>query len=267
MSGLSDWNAAGRPWTPARPIAALTRTLRGHGYTVYILGNEDHATANPPEDHMPFSATGWPVASPRWYVHALDIMPGDGLPTLADLGAQLSRDKITGYPGAYPIKYMNWTPAGGSCTHESWEPGHNVYGSSDAGHIHLSIRSDCTQHTAMDSYDPVARLRGGGGQPTPPPRPSAPPYPLAYPPNVFGDISGPDWCHGGFYGSEVPAVRAIQQQLIRKGFVAGIADPNSGWADGKFEQPTVDATRRFQQAHGLEVDGLVGPQTWHALFS
>jgi hypothetical protein len=39
-------------------------------------------------------------------------------------------------------------------------------GSSDVGHIHLSSRSDATQWTIGDNYDPVARLRGQAGQST-----------------------------------------------------------------------------------------------------
>jgi Putative peptidoglycan binding domain/Peptidase_C39 like family len=84
--------------------------------------------------------------------------------------------------------------------------------------------------------------------------------------HYYGDIKGPSESHGGYYLGERPVVRAIQQRLIVLGFVAGITDPNSPWADGLFEQPTVEAVQRFQAANGLVVDGKVGPVTWSALF-
>lgn len=35
--------------------------------------------------------------------------------------------------------------------------------------------------------------------------------------------------------------------------------------DGNFGTDTENATKDFQHAHGLSVDGVVGPKTWHAL--
>jgi uncharacterized protein (TIGR02594 family) len=59
-------------------------------------------------------------------------------------------------------------------------------------------------------------------------------------------------------GSE--AVRRIQQVLKGKGF-----DP--GEIDGIWGRKTIDAVKRFQTQQGLEVDGVVGPQTTAALFA
>lgn len=256
-----EWINAGRPWNPARPIAELTQTLRNRGYTVYILGDDSHATSVPPEDHMPYSATGWPVASPRWYIHACDIMPpaaGSGLPDLGRLAQQLVADKDA---GAAPwIKYLNVSLPGQPCQHISWQPGKAVTGSNDAGHIHLSIRSDCTQ-TSIGGYDPVARIHNPA--PAPAPVPAGKPYPLQYPPHVFGPKADPRAnVHGGAYDWEVPSVRAIQQRLQALGF----APKYAGWADGIWEQPTTDVVRVFQAARRLNVDGFVGPATWKALF-
>src|SRR3954452_23942847 len=36
--------------------------------------------------------------------------------------------------------------------------------------------------------------------------------------------------------------------------------------DGLYGNGTADAVRKFQSSHGLEVDGIVGPMTWTALF-
>ena len=89
--------------------------------------------------------------------------------------------------------------------------------------------------------------------PAPPPQPAgqAPALPQPFPlprDHYYGDIAGPNRSHGGYHPSERPVVRIIQQRLIAKGYVPGITDVNSPWADGIFEQPTTDAVARFQRA-------------------
>lgn len=66
--------------------------------------------------------------------------------------------------------------------------------------------------------------------------------------NYYGDVHGPARSHGGYYPAEREAVKAIQRRLIAKGYVPGVSDWRSGWADGVFEQPTIDAVSRFQHA-------------------
>jgi murein L,D-transpeptidase YcbB/YkuD len=51
------------------------------------------------------------------------------------------------------------------------------------------------------------------------------------------------------------AVQELQQQLKELGY-----DP--GASDGIYGEQTASAVRRFQEAMGLDVDGIVGPQTW-----
>lgn len=53
-------------------------------------------------------------------------------------------------------------------------------------------------------------------------------------------------------------IHAIQKALTDKGF-----DP--GGLDGIRGRRTENAVRAFQQANGLQVDGIVGPQTRRAL--
>lgn len=249
MSGFTDWEHAGEPYTDAQPVADFAATLRRRGYTVYTRGDNSHMRADPPEDHTPFSATGWPVSSPRWYGHAADVMPppaGSGLPSLARLGSQLVLDRNTGVAGASVIKYLNWTPAGRTQPrHDSWEPTHAVRDSSDAGHIHVSFRSDCTHSAAMAGYDPVARL--GGSTPTPTPAPSpAPPWPGRYVALTTPMLHGDD-------------VRTWQAQMAHRGWTVSV--------DGWFGAQSDRVLRAFQGEKSLTVDGVLGPKSWAAAWT
>ena len=59
-------------------------------------------------------------------------------------------------------------------------------------------------------------------------------------------------------GSRGPAVQELQRKLISLGYITeGI--------DGIFGANTDQAVRQFQKAHGLKVDGIVGPATKKAL--
>ena len=58
-------------------------------------------------------------------------------------------------------------------------------------------------------------------------------------------------------GSTGPAVQALQVQLVKHG--------SSLSTDGDFGPATDSAVRSFQSAHGLGVDGIVGPATWQEL--
>jgi phage gp46-like protein len=60
-------------------------------------------------------------------------------------------------------------------------------------------------------------------------------------------------------GSQGAAVRAVQSQLKSRGQAVTV--------DGNFGGQTDSAVRAYQQAHGLTVDGQVGPQTWKALLT
>ncbi|MCA1702237.1 MAG: peptidoglycan-binding protein [Actinobacteria bacterium] len=55
-------------------------------------------------------------------------------------------------------------------------------------------------------------------------------------------------------------MRNLQGLLLAHG-----ADP--GGIDGIFGPLTEAAVRAFQQGAGIDVDGVVGPQTWNALLS
>lgn len=61
-------------------------------------------------------------------------------------------------------------------------------------------------------------------------------------------------------GDEGPAVRDIQDRLAALGFEA------NGDERGCFENGTRTAVLGFQKAKGLDADGIVGPDTWRALY-
>ncbi|HEY0697385.1 MAG TPA: hypothetical protein VGD43_06205, partial [Micromonospora sp.] len=135
-----------------------------YGYTVYDLGNREHLEHEPPEDHTPYSATGYPRRARYGVGYAIDIMPPRrGLPSLPLLGAQLLADRKAGVPGISWLKYMNWEPKGnytGPCYQESWRPRYARRRSGDRGHIHLSGLTGFETSAIGSGYDPVARLRG-----------------------------------------------------------------------------------------------------------
>lgn len=238
------WRSAGKPWRLAQPIADLSTVLRRRGYVIGTIGNDAHLDARTPEDHTPFSVTGWPKASEYPYVHAMDIMPprpGSGLPSLVALGAQLVADRRAGFGPAMWVKYINWTRGDGSCVHESWKPNHRIVSSSDRGHIHISARSDYTHSMAGAGYDPVARL----GFSAPPVTAVAPPFGgrmLRYVPHK-SMMSGTD-------------VRIWQQRMRDRGWRIAV--------DGIYGPRSAEVARAFQREKRLQVDGIVGPATWAA---
>lgn len=169
--GYRDWLQAGKPYTLILPAADLQRTLRGYGLTVYDYPDDAHLQANTPEDHTPFSVTGWPDKNARWKARALDIMPRKNVPDAqargenAAIARQIIRDRDAGHPGVAWIKYLNWTDERGYCSQERWttdgQPNRRTTrGSSDKGHVHISGRSDADTDTRARGYDPIARASG-----------------------------------------------------------------------------------------------------------
>lgn len=159
------WISNGKPYKLIRPAAALQGALRGHGLTVYDYPNEAHLRASTPEDHTPFSATGWPVKSAYGVGHAIDVMPRSdsaaGRAENADIARKLIADRNASVPGVLWIKYINWTDEAGICRQERWTPNHTSRTSTDKGHIHISGRSDCDNDTRADTYDPMRGFAAG----------------------------------------------------------------------------------------------------------
>ena len=61
-------------------------------------------------------------------------------------------------------------------------------------------------------------------------------------------------------GSTGLPVRRAQSRLTAGGF-------DTGGVDGQFGSRTESGVRVFQQAQGLPVDGIIGPQTWRQIDS
>lgn len=244
ITNYRQWTQDGSPWSPATCIADLARTLRGHGFTVYTIGDvNSHLKADPPEDHCPYSATPWPGAQPYPRVLACDVMPGGSMDWRA-LGERIVADRAAGKPGTEWIKYINYTDRAGNVWHASWQPGYTRRPSSDTGHIHISARTDHVDTHV--SYDPVT----GGGTPTPAPVtpagnvPAYPGYYMTYNPGRF-DAN----------------VRTWQAQMLRRDWA------ELGTADGYFGNHTLNVVRQFQANKNLGVDGVIGPKTWNAAWS
>ncbi|MDO9022055.1 MAG: peptidoglycan-binding protein [Deltaproteobacteria bacterium] len=58
-------------------------------------------------------------------------------------------------------------------------------------------------------------------------------------------------------GSEGRSVRVLQEALVELGYEIDV--------DGDFGRATEQAVLAFQEANDLDVDGIVGPNTWEAL--
>lgn len=142
------WDRLGRPAEPARPIREFVERMRlaypGNVFSWYA--NEEHYQAEPPQDHTPFSATGWPLPSPRWVVFATDVMhkPNQGV----DCGVLFTYWLAEAKAGRMPwLKYLIWQ-AKVYDVRNDWKPQANT-GHYD--HIHLSARTDY-QFASLDSW-------------------------------------------------------------------------------------------------------------------
>ena len=82
----------------------------------------------------------------------------------------------------------------------------------------------------------------------------------------LADVTG-IFQHGAGFDSEQgnEDVKKIQRQLKALGYDLGQFGEQADGVDGQLGDMTEAAIRAFQEAHGLEVDGIIGPQTLAAL--
>lgn len=139
------WVDTGRVWHPAQPIAQLAAALWPLHGEVGTIGDTRHLEARTPEDHCPFSHTGWPVANMYPYVCAIDYSG----PKWVEIRNWWIYNAHIGF--APWSKYIN-TGHGMEYRHDDRFT-HGVP-NSDANHVHLSIRSDWT-HKSIGNFDVV----------------------------------------------------------------------------------------------------------------
>lgn len=240
------WLNSGAHWRPAVPIAeyqhALQVTFSAPADTLGTIGDTAHLDAEPPEDHTPYSETGWPILTPYGVVTAIDYN-GPGWQSWARfLIAERNAGRMLW------IKYINFQGI-----HYSWEPGAVTWPSSDwVGHVHVSIRSDwCDRTTGLS----VQQLAGGPPGPTPPPGPGT---------STLGDKIMADW-QTITQGATGQHVRDVQALLNAHGAILV--------EDGIDGPLTNAAIAHFQVAHNVPNsvradgtgDGQAGPHTMIAL--
>jgi len=106
-------------------------------FTFGWYANNTHYQAVPPQDHTPFSATGWPVASPKYWVFATDVMHRPDLGV--DCGVLFPYWLAEAKAGRMPwLKYLIWQ-ATIYDVRNNWQP---QASSEHFDHIHLSARTD-----------------------------------------------------------------------------------------------------------------------------
>jgi hypothetical protein len=162
-AAYSAWVAAGKPLTPCQPIRdyvtrlklAFPRAAKANLFSWYA--NDAHYQAVPPQDHTPFSATGWPQASPRWVVFATDVMhrPDLGVDCNVLFPYWLAEAKAGRTPW---VKYIIWQ-AKLYDVRNGWKP---VANSGHFDHIHKSIRTDHL-NTSLGTWSIVPGSSSTGG--------------------------------------------------------------------------------------------------------
>jgi len=66
-------------------------------------------------------------------------------------------------------------------------------------------------------------------------------------------------------GDAGPAVAQVRANLAVLGLLPASSDPLEESSSAVFDEATDRAVREFQQQRGITVDGIIGPQTYHAL--
>lgn len=157
------WVDDGKPWRNAvyiaEFIAALNRGFpRGDAANIFgSIGDYAHLTADTPQDHAPYSQTGWPVPTPYPVVTASDVMhrPDLGVDCTVLVPYWLASAKAGRMPW---LKYIIWHGKRYD-VRNGWQP---VAASGHFDHAHLSGRSDKVS-TGLGGWNPIPTGGAGGG--------------------------------------------------------------------------------------------------------
>jgi len=150
----TDWVKQGKPFRLARPVLEYRSCFVDAGWPVGSLGtigDYAHLTAERPQDHTPFSYTGWPNPNPYPYVHAFDAghLPSQGF----DMAPVVRRWLQDARDGKTPwVKYIVWRGQSFDVRRD-WEP---AGASGHYDHAHVSIRTDWFDRSIGD-YNPAKK--------------------------------------------------------------------------------------------------------------
>lgn len=152
------WDRAGRPLTPARPIHEVVDRLKvayPRSGPFSWFANDAHYQAEFPQDHTPFSETGWPLVSPYPVVFATDVMhkPMEGVDCFRLFNYWIAEARAGRMPW---LKYLIWQGQIYN-VRNGWVAQPN---SGHADHIHMSVRTDF-QNASLGSWV----LTPGGAMP------------------------------------------------------------------------------------------------------
>lgn len=137
-----EWVKAGRPWKLCQPAIDYRTQLGIAGWTgsaIGTIGNEEHLQSETPQDHTPFSVTGWPNANPYPWVHAIDVMHSPKYDR--DVGPLVAYWLAEARAGRTPwVKYINWQG-------KQYHVRNGWAGRANSGHFDHAHISFCTNST------------------------------------------------------------------------------------------------------------------------
>lgn len=151
-AAFRDWVRRGRQWFPATPVTIYRTLLHTVGWpwsALGTIGDEAHLQAETPQDHCPFSVTGWPGENPYPFVLALDVThdPGAGLDAEPFVAYWVSE----AWAGRTPwVKYivfkgLRWD------VRNDWK---SVPADGHYDHAHISFRTDYYQ-ASLGGWNPL----------------------------------------------------------------------------------------------------------------
>jgi hypothetical protein len=209
------------------------------------IGDEAHQGTD--SDHNPHCC-GW-VVTARDFTHD----PSHGFDSYAYADWQRKRcrgDILINGEREIRVKYIISNRRIASPTDDwAWR---NYTGSNPHDH-HVHVSVDCTGEGGyMDSTESWGW--SSDAAPTPPAGDETPfPYPSGH---YLGQTSSSDRCHSGADPADRPNVETWQARMWDRGWSMGV--------DGYYGDESERVCRSFQAEKGLDVDGLVGPDTWAA---